>query len=112
MSQEWIFLDYNELKRVQKLRKEGNLDDAEKMLKMAEPSEAVLDELRKVFSQRANLAKKENDWQSVVDNLEKYTTYAKQWRSYCVKMVNAEPPKHSEKDEKLLQEAKNKLNPQ
>src|SRR6266508_2928496 len=109
MTQQWIFLDHDGLKRVHKLRKEGKLDDAEKLLKMAEPSQAVLDELRKVFSQRASLAKKKNDWKSVVDNLEKYTAYAKQWRWYCVKMVNAEPPQHSEKDVRLLQEAKNKL---
>ena len=109
MSQQWIFFDHEALKRVRSLRKEGKLDEAENLLKMAEPSEAVLDELRKVASQRASIAKKENDWASVILHLEKYTAYAKQWRWYCIKMVNAEPPLHSEKDERLLQEAKSKL---
>lgn len=105
-----VFLDHDGLRHVIGLRKEGKLDEAEELLKQAEPSPAVLDELRKIASQRASLAKKENDWASVVLYLEGYTAYANKWTWYCRRMVNADPPCHTEKDIKLLQVAKTKLN--
>ena len=42
-------------------------------------------------------------------HLESYTTYANQWREYCLKMVNQEPPNHTESDKELLQEAREKM---
>jgi len=57
------------------------------------------------------LPKKKMIWQSVVVHLENYTVYANLWRSYCIKMVNAEPPPHSEKDKKLLQRSQSKTDP-
>ncbi len=104
-----VFLGQDELQYVRKLRKEGRLDQAEELLLKAEPSPAVLDELRKVASTRARAAKKDGDWGAVVQHLEGYTVYATQWREYCIKMVNQEPPSHTESDSKLLKEAKERL---
>ncbi len=104
-----VFLGHDELKYVRGLRKEGKLDEAEELLLKAEPSPAVLDELRKIASTRAKAAKKGDDWKAVVQYLEGYTTYANQWREHCIKMVNQEPPTHTESDTMLLQEAKDKL---
>ena len=75
----------------------------------AEPSPAVLDELRKIASKRARGAKKAGDWHAVVQYLEGYTAYAEECRDHCIKTVNAEPPGHTKSDSKLLQEAKAKL---
>ncbi len=104
-----VFLGQDELQYVRKIRKEGKLDKAEELLLKAEPSAAVLDELRKVASTRARVAKRGGDWKAVVQHLEGYTLYATQWREYCIRMVNQEPPSHTESDYKLLQEAKGKL---
>lgn len=104
-----VFLGHDELKYIRGLRKEGKLDKAEELLLKAEPSPAVLDELRKIASTRAKVAKKDGDWKAVVQYLESYTTYANQWREHCTKMVNQEPPDHTESDIILLQEAKERL---
>lgn len=108
-TQKQVFLGHDELKYVRGLRKEGKLDKAEELLLKAEPSPAVLDELRKIASTRARVAKKDGDWKAVVRYLESYTTYASQSREHCIKMVNQEPPAHTESDIMLLQEAKEKL---
>lgn len=104
-----IFLGQDELKYIRGLRKEGKLDKAEELLLKADPSPAVLDELRKITSSRARVAKKNGDWKAVIQYLESYTTYASQWREHCIKMVNQEPPPHTASDAILLQEAKDKL---
>ena len=104
-----VFLGQDELAFVRKIRSENKLDQAEELLRRAEPSPAVLDELRKIASTIARTAKKENDWQAVIYRLDSYTTYANQWREYCIKLVNQEPPDHTESDKKLLQEAKRKI---
>jgi len=109
MKRDWIFLGHEELASIRKLRRQGKLDEAEKILLKGEPSPAVLDELRKIASARARLAKKEGDWEAVVRHLERYTSYAQKWRWYCVKMTNQEPPIHTAQDRKLLHEAKSKL---
>ena len=108
-TQKQVFLGHDELKYVRGLRKEGKLDKAEELLLKAEPSPAVLDELRKISSTKARVAKKDGDWKAVVRYLEGYTSYASQWREHCIKMVNQEPPAHTESDTMLLQEAKEKL---
>ena len=104
-----MFLGQDELQYVRKLRKEEKLDQVEELLLKAEKSPAVLDELRKVASTRAKAAKKDGDWKAIVQYLEGYTAYANQWRDHCIKMVNQEPPSHTESDSKLLQEAKERL---
>jgi len=104
-----VFLGHDELKYVRGLRKEGKLDKAEELLQKAEPSPAVLDELRKIASTRARAAKKNGDWKAVVQYLESYTTYASQWREHCIEMVNQEPPALTESENLLLTEAKEKL---
>jgi len=104
-----VFLGHDELKYIRNLRKEGKLDKAEELLIKAEPSPAVLDELRKIASKRAKVAKNNSDWEAVVQFLESYTTYANRWREHCKNMVSQEPPAHTESDIKLLQEAKNRL---
>jgi len=108
-SEKEVFLGHDELAYIRGLRKEGKLEKAEELLYKAEPSPAVLDEIRKIASDRARSAKKIGDWQSVVKHLESYSDYASKWRDYCVKMVNQEPPLHTANDIKLLQEAKQKL---
>lgn len=105
----WVFLGHEELASVAKLRREGKLDEAEAILLTAEPTPAVLDELRKVASIRARSAKQEDDWATVVRHLEGYTALANKCRAHCIKVVNAEPPGHTPKDQKLLEEAKTKL---
>lgn len=109
LPQKQLFLGQDELEYVRRLRKDGKLDKAEELLLKAEPSPAVLDELRKIASARARAAKKDSDWKAVVQHLESYSAYASKWREYCIKMVNQEPPTHTESDIKLLQEAKKKL---
>ena len=91
------------------MRNDGKLDKAEELLFKADPSPAVLDELSKIASDRAKFAKLNDDWESVVKYLEGYNEYAAKWRDYCVDMVNQEPPSHTARDIKLLQEAKAKL---
>lgn len=107
--QKQVFLGQTELEYIRAIRKEGKLDQAEQLLLKAEPSPAVLDELRKIASTRAKIAKKDGDWKSVVSHLEGYVAYANQWRKYCIKSVNQEPPDHTDSDCKLLQEAKGRL---
>ncbi len=107
--QKQVFLGQDELAYVRKLRKEDDLDQAEKLLMSAEPSPAVLDELRKSASTRARAARENGDWRAVVRHLEGYTMYANKSREYCIKMVNQEPPAHTESDSRLLQEAKERL---
>jgi DNA-directed RNA polymerase subunit RPC12/RpoP len=108
-SQKQVFLGHDELKYVRQLRKEGKLDQAEELLLKAETSPAVLDELRKIASTRAKVAKKNGDWQAIIQHLEGYIIYANQWREHCINLVNQAPPEHTESDKKLLQEAKVKL---
>lgn len=69
-----VFLGHDELRYVRQLRNEGQLDKTETLLLKAEPSPAFLDELRKVASTRARIAKKEGDWEAVIRHLEGYTT--------------------------------------
>lgn len=101
-----IFLDHDGLAQIRKLRSEGKLDEADRILYSAEPSPAVLDELRKNASLRAKQAKKDGNWQAVIDYLEGYTSYANEHRDECIKMANAEPPGHTKSDLKLLESAK------
>lgn len=107
--QKQIFLGHEDLARVRRFRNKGKLDRAEKILMRAEPSPAVLDELRKLASTRAREAKKAGDWQAVVQHLEEYNEYAEECRQHCIKTVNQEPPGHTKSDAKLLREAKAKL---
>lgn len=104
-----VFLGHDELGYVRKLRQDEKFDKAEELLVRAEPSPAVLDELRKLAVARAALAKKRGDWKSVVMNLEGYENYASKWRSYCIELVNQEPSPLTERDKKLLKEAQAKL---
>lgn len=104
-----LFLGEDQLEYVHKLRQAGKLDQAEELLLKAEPSPAVLDELRKVASSKARAAKKNGDWGAVIRYLEGYTAYANQSREYCVRTVNQEPPGHTDSDSKLLKEAKQRL---
>lgn len=101
-----IFLDHEGLARVRRLRQEGKLDDAEAMLVRAEPSAAVLDELRLISSKRARSAKKQSDWAAVVQHLESYMEFAEQHRDECIRLVNQEPPEHTESDQRLLKEVR------
>jgi hypothetical protein len=99
----------DELYILRKIKKDHGDSVPELMLLAAEPTPAVLDELRKIYSQRAWVAKKENDWQSVIDNLDKYNSLAKQHREYCLKLVRQAPPEHTDRDKKLREKAKEEL---
>lgn len=105
----WNFLDADGYQQVRQLRKDSRFDEAEHILMKAEPVPAVLDELRKIASSRAAAAKKSGNWAAVVSHLEDYNRYAAQYRVYCLKVVNQAPPDHTERDKKLLKEAKAKL---
>jgi hypothetical protein len=100
------FLNDEKLYKVQNLRKEGKWEKAEVMLLEADPTPAVLDEFRKLCSIRAWAAKKEGDWQAVVQYLERYSAYASEWEDWCLKTVNQAPPAHTAKDQKLLEQAR------
>lgn len=104
-----VFLGHDELAYIRKLRNQGKLDKAEELLRKAEPSPAVLDELRKTFSSRARAAKKQGDWSAVVDHLTSYSQYAAEMRGFCIAMANQEPPDHTDSDKKLLENAKARL---
>ncbi len=106
-----IFLGHEELANVRLLRSEGKLDQVEELLKKAEPSAAVLDEIRKTASARAKIAKKNGDWKSVIEYLVGYESYAREQRDTCVKMVNQEPPEHTATDKKLLAKARSIIVP-
>jgi hypothetical protein len=109
MSNNKFLVDHEKLAVVAKLRRDKRLDEAEKILLRAEPTPAVLDELQKIAGKRAQSAKKKDDWSEVIRQLEGYNDLANKWRKHCIKMVNQEPPAHSQKDQKLLVEAKAKL---
>ena len=102
-------LDAEDLAAAAKLRRESRLDQAERILLKAEPTQAVLDELRKIASIRAHSASEAGDWSAVVRHLEGYNLLARKRRKRCIELVNGEPPAHTEKDKKLLQNAKSKL---
>lgn len=104
-----LFLGHDELAHVRKLRKKGKFDDAEELLYRAEPSPAVLDELRKTKSVQARKAKDNDDWEAVIDYLESYIDYAEKYRDYCIQMVNQAPPEHTQRDINLLNKAKRKI---
>lgn len=97
------------IKKVRQLRQSGNLDQAERMLLNAAPSPAVADELRKTESEKAKIAKKARNWKRVIQYLEFYNTYAKRVLPYCLKTAKV-PPEHTPTDQKLLEEAKIRLN--
>ncbi len=105
---DWIFLAHDELAYVRKLRKQGKLQEALDFLMKGKPSPAVLDEIRKTYSAKAKISKKEGDWASVVQHLVAYQEYAQEHYQYCIRMVNQEPPEHTATDKKLLEEAKNR----
>ena len=103
------FLGHEELAGIRALWTRGKLDQADKLLMRAEPSPAVLDELRKIASVRATEAKKAGDWQAVVQYLEGYNAYAKKCRKHCMATVNQAPPPHTKTDAALLLKAKKRL---
>lgn len=80
---------------IRMLRRKGQFNKAEMMLMNGLPSPAVCDELRKIASTRAKIAKRGGDWESVLRHLEGYNKYAAKWRAYCVKTGNQEPPLHT-----------------
>jgi hypothetical protein len=100
----WERLDY-----IKRLRKNGEIDKAETMLMKEKGAFFVLDELRKIASIRARIAKRRGDWETVIKHLEGYTKYAAKWRSYSVRYYKHAPYLHTARDNKLLEEAKKKL---
>jgi hypothetical protein len=100
------FLGHEDLNALRSLRMEGELGVVEDALLKAEPTPAVADELRKTLSAKARLVKKEEDWQAVVHHLESYLDYADKWRHYCLEKVNQEPPPLTDRDKKLLEQAR------
>ena len=100
----WERLDY-----MKRLRKKGEIDKAEIMLMKEKGAFFVLDELRKIASARARIAKRSGDWEAVIKYLDGYTKYAAKWRSYSVRYYKHAPYLHTARDNKLLEEAKKKL---
>lgn len=103
------FLGHDALNALKRLRQEGKLEIVEEALLKSEPTPAVADELRKTLSAKASLARKKQDWASVVENLERYLAYADRWRAYCLALVNAEPPPLGKRDAKLLKKARRQI---
>lgn len=103
------FLDHEKLKELAELRRQGEFDKVERRIKYAIPSPAVADELRKVKSFRARIAKKEGDWKAIVTHLEAYLTYANRVRPYCLQTVSAPPPDLTDAEKRMLEEARRKI---
>ena len=101
-----ILFGHGELAYIRRLSKKGDFNKAEKMLMRAIPSPAVLDELRKLASTRARIAKNQGDWKSVIEYLEGYTKYAAQWKKFLA-LTHDVPPPHTTTDTNLLDKAKN-----
>ena len=108
-SRKWVFMDHDALAKTRKQIAAGDLDKAEKTLLKAEPTPAVLDQLRRIASLRAHEAKRREDWAAVVRHLEGYEKYAAQHAAHCIEVVNQAPPEHTATDAKLLQKARGEL---
>jgi len=104
------FFGDEEIGRLRAIGEEEGDQVPERMYLCADPTPAVLDELRKIYSQRAWAAREENDWQAVVDNLEKYNSLANQHRDACLDLANALPPEHTDEDKQLLEKARVEIN--
>jgi len=104
-----IFLSHSQLAYIRRLSAKGDYEKAEQLLFMSNPSPAVLDELRKIFSKKAWEAKKQEDWNRVIELLNGYNNYAEGYKEYCLKSVNQAPPQHTKKDLDLLDLAREKL---
>jgi hypothetical protein len=107
-----IFLGPDQIADLRKLRAAGEFDVVERIILGAlavNPSPAALDELRKTLSTKASLASKAENWAVVVELLERYDSVADSKADECVKLVNQAPPKHTKKDLKLLEKAREKL---
>jgi hypothetical protein len=102
-----ILLGHKELAYVRRLRKRGEFNKAEMMLMKAIPSPAVLDEIRKLASVRARIAKQSQDWVSVLKHLEGYDSYFNEWRNLPWNRGISRP--HKPSDIKLMQEANRRL---
>lgn len=100
---------YERIDYIKRLRLKGEIDRAERLLMKEKGAFFVLDELRKIASTRARIAKKSGDWEAVIKHLEGYTKYAAKWRSYSVRNFKHAPYSHTARDNKLLEEAKKKL---
>ena len=103
---EKVFLGHDELRYVKRLRMNGDFKKVEELLMKAKLSPAVMDEVRKLSSAKAKIAKKKGDWVSVVEYLSGYMEYADK---LCKRFVSQGPPEHTKTDLKLLAEAKSKL---
>lgn len=104
-----IFLSQTILSYVNRLSARGDYEKADQLLFMAIPSPAVLDGIRKNASRKANIAKKQENWQKVIELLEGYNKYARECRNYCIKTANQEPPSHTKIDQELLIKAKKEI---
>lgn len=103
------FMDIDDLKAVGELRRQGELDEAERILVTAIPTPAVLDEYRKALSARAKLARKDNDWATVAKCLETYQAYADEHREECINLANQAPPDLKPTELKLLEKARQEM---
>lgn len=103
------FFEEKDYAKAAGLRMGGKLGQAENLLMKAVPVPAVLDELRKVASAKAKLAKKEGDWAAVYMHLQGYLDYANKVRSRTIAMANQGPPELTATDKKLLDQAKAQL---
>jgi DNA-directed RNA polymerase subunit RPC12/RpoP len=103
-----IYLFQKELAYVRRLRKKGEFNKAEMMLMKAVPTPAVLDELRKLASTKARIAKRMGHWEAVLKHLEVYIAYADKWR-HLPWNKGQSPRPHTPSDNKLLGEAKKRL---
>ncbi|KAA3643862.1 MAG: hypothetical protein DWQ07_17250 [Chloroflexi bacterium] len=91
------------------IRSLENRDTAVNILKTAEQSPAVIDELRKEYTNRAREARKNKDWQKVYNDLQGYLDYAEGHRAETIKLVNAPPPDLTNTAKRWLAEARERL---
>lgn len=103
------FFGEEEIAKLREIEEEAGDQVPERMYLCADPSPAVLEELRRIYSQRARAAEQANDWQAVQDNLEQYNSLANQRREECLEIANALPPEHTVGDQQLLEKSKEEL---
>lgn len=100
------FYNSDTIQPVRALRAQENYDEAEALLRAADPTPIVLNELRMILSKRAWAAKKEKDWPAVVRYLAEYERLADEWREWCLQTGYEGPRPHTPKDQALLVDAR------
>lgn len=106
MTHFFVDTDYAEVRR---LINAGDIDRAWRKLIKAEPVPAVAYQILRCVRVWARQAKDRGDWEGVLREYSKYTTYAARHRAECIRKVNQAPPDLSQQDIRNIQHAADKI---